>query len=57
LQVEVVSKALVALGVLGQGEEEVHEAIRERIVRSGAPAAIAGVLGTLGMLSEEASQD
>jgi len=49
----VVSKALVALGVLGQGEEGVHEAIRDLIIRRGAPKAIADALRGLGTLSED----
>ncbi|GAB4822418.1 hypothetical protein N2152v2_009464 [Parachlorella kessleri] len=52
-EVEVVSKALVALGVLGQGEEGVHEAIRDLIIRRGAPKAIADALRGLGTLSED----
>ncbi|KAK9845291.1 hypothetical protein WJX81_002548 [Elliptochloris bilobata] len=38
------AKGLIVLGVLGQGEEEVHEAIRARQLALGAPAAVARAL-------------
>ncbi|KAL4447679.1 hypothetical protein ABPG75_004898 [Micractinium tetrahymenae] len=51
---EVVGKALIMLGVLGQGEEEAHEVIRQTIMeRTRFPAICAAVLRDLGATNED----
>eukprot|EP00887_Chlorella_sp_A99_P003054 scaffold9.g3054.t1 len=50
---EVVGKALVLLGVMAQGEEPMHDAVREEIVAAGAGAALARVLREQAVESEE----
>ncbi|KAL4428663.1 hypothetical protein ABPG77_009769 [Micractinium sp. CCAP 211/92] len=51
---EVVGKALIMLGVLGQGEDEAHEVIRQTIIeRTPFPATCAAVLRGLGTTNED----
>ncbi|BDA46284.1 hypothetical protein COCOBI_08-3760 [Coccomyxa sp. Obi] len=52
-QADLQAKGLVALGVLGQGEEAMHDAIRDRQLRLGAARAIARALERHGRVNEE----